>query len=129
MKLPFSLYGDLLTVPYRYRGRSARTGLDCVGVFSIMQRRLGKSVPFYPSHEGGLAAARGQWVKVAKPEIGDAILMFSDDPPWHVATAISAVEMIHAKSTAGVVIERFDSPLFARRIEGFYRWKEQASGQ
>lgn len=129
MKLPFSLYGDLLTIPYRYRGRRADTGLDCVGLFAIVQRRLGKPVPFYPSNEAGLDAARGQWLKVAKPEPGDGILMFSDDPPWHIATAISPNEMIHAKSGAGVVIERFDSPLFTRRIEGFYRWKDQAFGQ
>lgn len=127
-RLPFSLYADLLPVPYLRAGRTIE-GLDCVGVFAILQRRLGKPVPFYLSDESALSAALDEWVKVDRPEPGDGILMFSHDPPWHIGTVISANQMIHGKQGAGVVIERFDIPMFARRIEGFYRWKEKASGQ
>ena len=121
-KLAFSLYGDLLPVPYLKNGRTL-AGLDCVGVFLEVQRRLGRTLPAYESNPAMLAAALGAWVKVEDPEPGDGVLIRSHDPRWHLATVIGGVEMIHGKDGCGVVVERFDSPEYARRVEGFYRWK------
>jgi hypothetical protein len=123
MRLPFQVYGDLLSVPYLKDGRSMQ-GLDCVGVFILLQHRLGRILPFYESDPAVLAKALGDWVPVTSPEPGDGILIYSADPQWHLATAISATEMVHGKEGAGVVVERFDSPAYLRRIEGFYRWKQ-----
>ena len=127
-RLPFALYGDLLAVPYLKNGRTA-AGLDCVGAFLEMQHRLGRTLPLYDSNAALLAGTLGEWERVEVPEPGDGLLIYSANPRWHLATAISAVEMIHGKEGCGIVVERFDSPAYARRIEGFYRWKQQASGQ
>lgn len=126
--LPFFLYGDLLTTPYVRGGRSF-AGLDCVGVFLELQHRLGRTLPAFESDPSIVAAARGDWTRVDTPEPGDAILIYSSDPRWHVATVISPFQMIHGKEAAGVVVERYDSPEYSRRIEGFYRWKQPASVQ
>ncbi len=121
-KLPFALYGDLLPVPYLKDGRTL-AGLDCVGVFLEVQRRLGRTLPLYESDPAILAASLGKWERVEAHEPGDGVLIYSADPPWHLATVISAVEMIHGKQGCGVVVERLDAPAYRRRIEGFYRWK------
>ena len=123
MRLPFELYGDLLPVPYLAHGRTLQ-GLDCVGVFMEVQRRLGHALPFYESDPATLESVLPRWEKVDVPQPGDGILIRSSAPDWHVATVISPFEMVHGKEGAGVVVERFDSPAYARRIEGFYRWKE-----
>jgi hypothetical protein len=102
-------------------------GLDCVGVFLEVQRRLGRSLPFYASDPAVLSASLEGWERVTVPEPGDGILLFSEDPPWHLATVIGGNEMIHGKEKAGVVVERFDAPAYRRLIEGFYRWKNQVS--
>lgn len=124
--LPFELYGDLLAVPYRRHGRGL-DGLDCVGVFLELQHRLGCSLPAYESDPEILSNYLGEWQRIETPEPGDAILIYSYDPPWHVGTVISSESFIHGKESAGVVVERYDRPEFSRRIEGFYRWKPQAS--
>lgn len=123
MRLPFELYGDLLPVPYLRNGRTL-AGLDCVGVFLVVQRRLGRTLPMYESDPAIVAEALGDWEKVSEPDAGDGILIRSMNPAWHVATVIGGVEMIHGKEGCGVVVERFDAPEFSRRIEGFYRWKQ-----
>ena len=122
-KLPFELYGDLLPVPYLRNGRTL-AGLDCVGVFLEIQRRLGRTLPAYESDPAILAASLGKWERIEAPEPGDGILIRSIDPRWHLATAIGAVQMVHGKEGCGVAVERFDSPEYARRIEGFYRWRQ-----
>lgn len=123
MRLPFEVYGDLFTVPYLANGRTLQ-GLDCVGVFLEIHRRLGRDLPFYRSAPAQLASAMSRWERVDIPEPGDGILIYSNDPPWHIATVISPFEMVHGIEGAGVVVERFDSPAYARSIEGFYRWKQ-----
>ena len=126
--LRFELYGDLLPVPYLRKGRTL-AGLDCVGVFLEIQHRLGRTLPAYESDPEILESYLGEWARVETPEPGDAILIYSYDPAWHVGTVISLNSFIHGKDGVGVVVERYDRPEFSRRIEGFYRWKLQASDQ
>ncbi len=61
--------------------------------------------------------------------MGDALLFYSTNPPWHIGCAIGPETMIHANERVGVAVERFDSPLYRRRLEGAYRWIALESGQ
>jgi cell wall-associated NlpC family hydrolase len=124
-QLPAALYSDLLVVPYVEKGRDMR-GLDCVGLFVAIQRRLGRWLPLYESDAALLEIAMQDWERVDSPQPGDGVLLRSTSPRWHLATVIGGNLMIHAKEEAGVVVERIDTPLYARRIEGFYRWKPKA---
>ncbi|WP_446744303.1 NlpC/P60 family protein [Silvibacterium acidisoli] len=123
-RIPQSLYLDLLAIPYVEHGRTLE-GMDCVGLFMEIQRRLGRHLPVYESDPTILADSLIAWERVETPEAGDGVLLFSSDPPWHLATVIGPNEMIHGKEGAGMVVERFDTPAHRRCIEGFYRWKSQ----
>jgi len=127
-RLPSVLYSDLLTVPYVANGRTMR-GLDCVGLFVTIQRRLGRWMSLYDSEPSVLDVALQDWEQVDAPEPGDGILFrWHNRNRFHIAVAISRNQMIHAKDEAvGIAVERFDSPQYANRILGFYRWKPKAS--
>lgn len=98
---------------------------DCVGMLIEIQRRLGRTMPDYASNVSLLAGALvDHWDQVNSPQPGDGVLIRSVNPRWHVAVVIDSCRMISANEAAGCVcIERFDSPLYSRRIQGFYRWK------
>ena len=120
----FSLYADLLSIPWKPGGRD-RDGIDCVGLFLEMQRRMGRTVPAYGSDEGVLAIARESWERVEDPQPGDAVLLRSSKPAWHIGTVTKRGVMIHAKEGAGVVVERYDAPQYARRVEGIYKLRRK----
>ncbi|HEX7871854.1 MAG TPA: peptidoglycan endopeptidase [Sphingobium sp.] len=58
---------SLLDVPFRLHGRSAETGVDCVGLALLCVREAGVVVPDPPAYRmrtGGMAAAPG-WLRRA----------------------------------------------------------------
>lgn len=117
------LYADLIGREYMEDGRG-NPGFDCVGLLLAICERRGLRVPAYPSLAGALALALQDWRKVGAPNPGDAILIRYVGPPWHVGVVIAGNLMLHAQSKQGVVVERFDTPKWCRRVEGFYRWVE-----
>lgn len=129
--IPRELYADLIGKPWA-RGCRGPGAFDCVGLLLEMQRRLGHVAADIPSSKGAFdlaLAPRGEWAEVAAPEPGDALLIRSAHPRWHVAVVIGLGLMIHGKEGAGVVVERFDTPLYASRVKGVYRWRAREFGQ
>jgi len=120
--LPATLWLDLLGKPF-FEGARGPDAYDCVGLFLEMQRRLGLPVPAWGSHARLLPEAKTQWEPVGDPQPGDGILIYSDDPPWHLGVVTGADYMIHSHPSCGVVRERYNAFPWHNRIEGFYRWK------
>jgi cell wall-associated NlpC family hydrolase len=123
MKLSPRIYADLVGKPFRKEGVGP-AGYGCVGLLLEVMRRLGHAVPEYAESDAALKLAigeLGEWEKVAVPKAGDAVLLRSSEPDWHVGVLIDQQHMLHAHPHAGVVVERIDGPLYRRRIEGFYR--------
>jgi cell wall-associated NlpC family hydrolase len=120
--LPSALWFDLLGKPFA-SGARGPDAYDCVGLLIEIYRRMGITVPEWGSHVRELASARGLWMSVTEPIAGDAVLLRSDDPPWHVAVVTGEGWMIHAHPASGVVRERYNAFPWQARIEGFYRWK------
>jgi cell wall-associated NlpC family hydrolase len=118
-----SLYADMIGIPYLRAGRTA-AGMDCVGVFLEMMRRIGADVPQYGSDPGILGISLARWDRMEFPEIGAGVLMRSSDPPWHLGVVVGPNLMIHGKEHCGVCVERFDSSIYSRRIEGFYKCRQ-----
>lgn len=121
-----SLWLDLLGKPFKAGARGPEA-YDCVGVLLAIQHRLGHPLPAYTSDLWGLAAARGDtWDRVTDPKPGDAILIRSSSPPWHVGVVCGGGYMIHAHCDAGAVTRvRYDAHPWHKRIEGFYRWNRR----
>ena len=67
------------------------------------------------------------WELVADPQPGDAILIRSLDPRWHIGVVCEDGWMLHSREGAGVAKERYNSFPWKARIEGFYRWKQISS--
>lgn len=124
--LPYALWGDLLGKPFR-TGARGPLEFDCVGLFLEIQHRLGVPVPEWRSHVRLLDMAKLQWERIASYDTqpGDGILIFGDNPRWHLGVVCGKGEMIHANEDAGAVVkERYNAFPWQNRIEGFYRWKD-----
>jgi cell wall-associated NlpC family hydrolase len=121
--LPYTLWADLLGKPWQKDARGP-DAYDCVGLLLEIERRLGRSVPEYASDIRVVASALAACDKVDIPLPGDAILIRSANPRWHVAVVCGAGWMLHAREGAGVLKERYNSFPWQARIEGFYRWKQ-----
>ena len=125
-----------IDVPFLERGRGWR-GWDCWGLIQAGHREiLGVSLPSYAEgyrDTGHSAESRrrlaallernkGAWRRVLRPRACDVVLLNIAGRPIHVGLAIDAGLMLHAEARIDTVIERLASPMWARRIEGFYRY-------
>ena len=110
---------------------------DCWGMLCVFHRDvLGVTLPSYvddyqdagesPESRKGLrdliATNLGAWRRVDEPEPGDGVLLNIGGRPIHVGLAIGDGLMLHTERKINTVIERLASPMWARRIEGFYRY-------
>ena len=124
--LSSALWIDLLGKPFLDGGRGP-DAYDCVGLLLEVERRLGRPIPSWGSHARLLAAAKQQWEPTTDPQPGDGILLYSDDPPWHLGVVAGGGYMIHSHPSCGVVRERYNAFPWQNRIEGFYKWKPISS--
>jgi cell wall-associated NlpC family hydrolase len=127
--LPYSLWSDLLGKPWRKDARGPEA-YDCVGLMLEVERRIGRDIPQYASEVSELALALGACERVAHESCalpGDAILLTSIHPRWHIGVVCGGGYMLHSREGAGVLRERYNSFPWQARIEGFYRWKQVSS--
>lgn len=62
------------------------------------------------------------WGPVARPMADDVVVFRRAGRPSHVGVCISSTEFLHVEENSKSCIERLSSPLWSRRIEGFYRY-------
>lgn len=125
--LPLELYKDLLPKPFIDKGRGP-DGYDCVGLAIEVARRLGKQVPDYVSSEEELHAQLGKGAatfadlpKIPRAEPGCVVLLRMRPDQHHLAIMIDEYRMLHASRQTGCVVERVLSPLWSRKVIGYYR--------
>ncbi len=121
------VYADLIGVPFVAGGRGP-DGYDCWGVLQAVLHRLDRSPTDFPSNPDLLRyALSDEWqpLEASQVEPGDAILLRSSDSRWvwHIGVVVDGCRMLHAREGVGVCVERFDSPAYARRIAGYYRFR------
>lgn len=68
-----------------------------------------------------IAANMGAWRRVERPEPGNVVLLNIGGRLIHVGLALGEGRMLHTEKKINTVIERLTSPMWARRVEGFYR--------
>ncbi|MGA7887604.1 MAG: NlpC/P60 family protein [Acidobacteriaceae bacterium] len=120
--LPSRLWADLLGKPFREDARGP-DAYDCVGLLLEIERRLGHTLPPIASDTQVLPAIVPLFDRVDEPRPGDAILIESCNPDWHIGIVTGPGWMIHAHVGCGVARERYDAFPWHKRIEGFYRWR------
>ncbi len=125
-----------IRVPFMDKGRDWHCW-DCWGMLCVFHREvMGVILPSYTEsyQDAGhsaesrqrlsnlFAANMGAWRRVERPEAGDGVLLLIGGRPIHVGLALGGGLMLHTERKINTVIERLASPMWARRIEGFYRY-------
>lgn len=128
-KMKFENYVGL---PWREMGRDV-SGVDCWGlVYLFYKNELGIELPTYSDvghgvdHMDTLAIKIHQrmnnWLELKKPQPGDCVLINIFGRPTHIGIVVDKSSMLHVSQNADSVIEKFTSPKWSNRIEGFYTY-------
>ena len=128
--------GKYVGRPFEERGRGE--GLDCHGLLvEVFRTELGVELPSHAgeyadsldtaSIEELVAGDREHWADVPEAQARplDVVLLRVRSAPTHVAIVCGRRRMLHVLRGVGTVIERWDSPLWARRVAGFLRHRER----
>jgi hypothetical protein len=123
-----------LLIPYVPQGRSYE-GSDCWGIVYLTYRDVaGVLLPRYdgrgydPEERDELASfyrtqlhSDSDWVRVADRQPLDLAIFNVAGRPVHAGVVVDARRFLHSEERVGTVIERFDTLLWAQRLEGVYR--------
>lgn len=64
---------------------------------------------------------RKDWIEVLSPQVGDIVTLRVLGEPWHCGVMVEPKRFLHIMRGINSCIERLTSPVWARRIDGFYR--------
>lgn len=124
--LPLSLYQDLLGKPFAEDGRGPAS-YDCVGLVLELASRRGKTLPSFLSTEAEFHAQLGAGAStladlphIAVPVAGCIVLLRMSVAEHHVGMMVDTYRMIHVMKGINVSIERVLSPLWQRKVMGYY---------
>ena len=125
-----------IVVPFVDHGRGW-SGWDCWGMVQMYYREvLGVEIPSYVGEytdAGRSTQTRRElaalidhnmtdWREVDNAEAGDVVLLKIGGRPIHVGIAVNGGQMLHTETGVDTLVERLASPMWERRIEGFYRY-------
>ncbi|NIU01077.1 MAG: hypothetical protein GWN01_09175 [Nitrosopumilaceae archaeon] len=127
----------VLDTPFVEQGRSF-DGLDCWGlVYLAYKHILNIELPTYindyeikdvrgTDRLGCLIRNRMQnsWYLISTPKPMDVALFRIVGRPVHVALLIDKRRALHAESKVGTFIEHLNSPMWSKRLDGIYRYKQ-----
>ena len=130
-------------IPFSDRGRNRRDGLDCWGLYRLVAaEQFGMYLPGLADRYAGVddvdglsslvESERGPggpgWDRLASvdaADIGDLLLARLINR-WHVGMVVARGRMLHALAGTASCVERFDTPVWERRLEqapgGVYRF-------
>lgn len=122
----------VIGAPFLVRGRDY-TGVDCYGLVYLAYRDVyGLELPLRTDYESIRPSASLQayviegrdraWRPVDKPLPGDVVLLRCGAVPVHCALALGQGDwMLHTENGSEAVLEKYTDPLWANRVEGFWR--------
>jgi len=126
--LPEFNYTDLLGKEFEYGGRGP-DAFDCWGLCLEVTKRAGVVLPrvYTPAEFAAMndlfdSTKGGDYIKINKPE-PFCIAVFRMRPPiiWHAAVVLpDCHRFIHIMQRRSVTIDRLDSPVWERKLDGFY---------
>ena len=127
MTLSHTLYTDLIGKPFAHGARGP-AAYDCLGLCMEVLRRRGIAVPEYVSDAAelhrNLAAgteALAAMRKVLQPRGGEVALFRAlGSYPCHMGVMINPWHMLHTTAETQCVVERVASPLWKRRLLGYF---------
>ncbi len=134
------MIGNYVGIPYRLHG-TTREGLDCWGLPRLWYlEQYGIELPSFGDRYGRELDAterahiaevvRGespkwQTIRQGHEQRGDLVLFRVAGEEAHLGIVVDAGRFLHARPNTDSCVERYDSPVWARRLAGFYRWRWQ----
>ncbi|MEJ7807146.1 MAG: NlpC/P60 family protein [Telluria sp.] len=128
-------WGNYIGIPFADHGSDAR-GVDCWGlVRHVLACEHGWQLPSYGE---GYDSAKNQaavtevivnglmqgWERVSAPVASALVVFRMAGKPWHVGLVVAPDRFLHAPVGETSCVERLSSPMWEKRIEGFYVRKE-----
>lgn len=121
-------YDRLIGLPYKSNGRTLE-GVDCWGLVYLFH---GGKIPSYvdtytDAEDGGQISSsiltnKKEWEKVETPDYGDVVVINIKGLPVHCGIYLDNNRILHTLAGHDSVVESLNSPKWASRIEGYYRW-------
>lgn len=123
----------LVGTRYREGGRNPSTGLDCMGLYLVAMRALGR-IAREPAPEFLEALCAPEaivedhlpfWVQIkpARMARGDLVLMSSHGRHVdHCGIAVGSTHVLHASKTLGVIATRIDAIQRSGVLHSVWRW-------
>ena len=121
-------------IPFRNRGRERHDGLDCWGLVRlVLSEVFAKHLPSFDAEYESCANVRAVEMLVNlkapvlrarcvdDPELGDVVLLKLRGFACHVGVYVGDNCMLHIRRGCNAVVEELSRPIWARRVEGFYR--------
>lgn len=126
---------DYIGIPFAEFGRN-RLGCDCWGLVRLVYAdRLGVELPSYTGDYTGtaerdeldrlIAGHMGPWRRVDDPGLFDVVLVRIAGRACHVGVIVGPATMLHIERGIDASIARLTSPVWSRRIDGYYRHESQ----
>ena len=118
-------------LPFADHGRGP--AYDCYGICrEILQQEFNITLPDYGGryteasdrHSVADAIKAGLiegWHRVDAPTEGALVIFRIAGQPWHVGIVVDAYTFLHVPPGETSCIERLASPMWEKRIEGYYR--------
>jgi hypothetical protein len=129
-------YNKYIGLPYASNGRD-ESGIDCWGLVRLFYKQeYDIELPSYTEEYSGAYDTRildmmdiykNNWAQVQQPEVGSVIVFNILGEPFHVGVYVGEDKFIHARDGMDSVLESVNSPKWAKRIEGYYKYSTQAS--
>ena len=127
-------FSSYIGIPFASKGRDC-TGLDCWGLVRLVYKeKLNIDLPSYvdeyvdatesKSVANAMDTYSSTWLKVdyGKEKKFDVIIMSIRGLPIHVGVVVKFRYMLHVLDKLQTCIERYDTPIWSKRIKGFYRY-------
>lgn len=126
-------YGKYIGAEFEDRGRGP--AYDCWGLVKVaLAEQFGIQIPDLSAEyesatdhraiPGIVERERSSWKRVEDPTEGDVILLLIKRRHFHVGLCIGGGQMLHIFKGINACRERYGSPLWAPRIQDFYRYRE-----
>lgn len=129
------MIANYVGIPYQLHG-TTREGIDCWGLPRLWYlEQYGIELPSFGDRYGREldAAERAhiaeiikgescKWRQVRQADRGDLILFRVMADESHIGLVVEPGRFLHARQGVDSCVERYDSPAWARRVVGFYRW-------
>lgn len=129
-------YNKYIGLPYVSNGRD-ESGIDCWGLVRLFYKQeFNIDLPSYTEEYSGAYDTRilgmmdlykHTWAQVSEPEVGSVIVFNILGEPFHVGIYAGEDKFIHARDGMDSVLESVNSPKWAKRIEGYYKYSTEAS--